>query len=105
MSYFYIDTLPRVYLDNKTSEAIENIKAKAANEQYARVITSIHNVNLIGTKVLKMYHCDKNNIKKEYEIFDRLTDKYRRYIRVEILAIKEDGTLEIKVTPTFQSGV
>lgn len=108
----------RIYVDNKTNETIENICFTFGNEKYrdsfikklnakpkavpfTRQIIQLLTGGMSGARKLVMYYYDKNNIRHEYEILDKLTSDFRDNIGVEILAVKDDGELEIKVTPHF----
>lgn len=107
---FYSDLCPRIYVDNKTDDTIENItftfggkatedtnikklKKKPVSAKFTRKIVPLINLDMEGTKQLIMYYYDKNNIKHEHIIMEELNAAYKKCIGVEILKINDDGSL------------
>ncbi|MEH6941451.1 hypothetical protein [Bacillus sp. JJ722] len=116
MTYLGIQTLPAVFVDNRTGAtiteltffydglAIEEPKLKRIRPG-ERKIVSIYSRNINGEKTLYMKHNKRNNEEQTYEIFDKLTEQFWGNILVEILSIHSDGTLNIKVETDFDYGV
>lgn len=107
-----------VYIDNKTNIDIENLclthgdkvtqnhkikrlKAKPGTAPFTRKTIQLMGA-IIGIEKLKMYYYDKNNVKHEYVIMEKLTNDFFDNIGIEIINVKEDGELEIKISQHFK---
>ncbi|WP_042349951.1 hypothetical protein [Bacillus massiliigorillae] len=116
MSYLGIQTLPAVFVDNRTGATITDLtfyynglvieeprlKRIRPGE---RKIVSIYSRNIEGEKTLYMKHKKRNNEEQSYEIFNKLTERFWGNILIEILSIHSDGTLNIRVNTDFDYGV
>lgn len=107
-----------IYIDNKTNIDIENlcithgdeisqnhkikkIKAKPETAPYTRKIIQLMGT-IIGGNKLEMNYYDKNNIKHRYVILEKLTNQFFDNIGIEIVNVKEDGELELKISEHFK---
>lgn len=107
-----------VYIDNKTNKDIENlcithggkvtqnhkikiIKAKPETAPFTRKTIQLMGT-ITGIDKLKMYYYDKNNIKHEYVIMEKLTNQFFDNIGIEIIDVKEDGELELTIYKHFK---
>lgn len=108
-----------VYLDNKTSENIKNLcishgektiqnhdikelKAKPDNASFTRKPVQLIFTHIAESNPLKLYYYDKNNVRHEHIIMERITNQFSDNIGIEILDVKENGELEIKVEHHFK---
>ncbi|MEH6943844.1 hypothetical protein V7014_18785 [Bacillus sp. JJ722] len=105
--YIGIQTLPIIYVDNKTQQDIFGLRFYYEGMEFKkpefkkikpndRKLISIYTRNLIGEKKLCMSYKDK-----EYAIFEKLTKDIWSNFLVEIESFDENDNLEIRVTPNF----
>jgi len=112
MTYIGIQTLPNVFIDNNSKETIKDItfwyeglsskEPKIKNlKPGERKHVAVYTRGIQGKRTLYMKHVDYSDQIQMYDIFNQLTKDYWSDILVEIKSIKEDGTLNIIVTPNF----
>lgn len=112
MSVNYVKCFPIMHVVNSTDEVLRNIyftydgmmgpdvkiKKIGKDSMESRAIVT-KNVNEF--KKLFMYHYDKENIKHEYIITNRLLWGDIRDKKIEILGINDDGSYKLRVDHDF----
>lgn len=112
MSSYYQKCFPIMHIVNSTDEVLRNIyftyegmmgpdvKIKKIGKD-SMESTAIVTKNANEFKKLFMYHYDKENIKHEYLITNRLLWGDIRDKKIEMIAINEDGSYKLKIEHDF----
>lgn len=105
---FTAQILPIIYVENKTKVDIENIyfTYEGCRTDDARIkkiksggrdTVCIYSKGYSGAKSLIMYNYGKNNIKYKYNVCDKLGFDYISSLKIQLLNINEDGSIEIEI--------
>ncbi|ERI93078.1 hypothetical protein HMPREF1982_01899 [Clostridiales bacterium oral taxon 876 str. F0540] len=105
---FTSHVLPTIFVQNKTNSTIGSIYFTYAgyrsddpvikNLESGKIDNvSMYSKGYCGDKSLIMYYYDKNKIKHEHIVYDRLGFDYVSDIIIQILSAEEDGSFNIKV--------
>ena len=103
---------PIVYVVNSTNEVLKDIYftlegIEGLNIRIKKVQKNMMEAQAIVTtkaktyKKLFMYHFDKDNVKREYLISDKIIWGDNKDIKIEIIDINIDGTYKIIVDKEF----
>ncbi|WP_238882228.1 hypothetical protein [Clostridium sp. YIM B02551] len=109
---YYVKIFPNVYVVNSTNEVLKDIcftleGIKGTDIRIKKVPKNMMEAKTIVTtkaktyKKLFMYHFDKDNVKREYLISDKIIWGDNKDIKVEIIDINIDGTYKIIVDKEF----
>lgn len=115
MSANYVKLFPIVYVVNSTNEVLKDIYftyegISGKDVRFKKISKNSMESEAIVTmaaktyKKLFMYHHDKDNVRHEYLITNRLVYGNNRDMRIEVLDIKADGTYELRVEHNFILG-
>ena len=112
MTANYVKLFPIMYVVNSTDEVLRNIyftyegmlgsdvKIKKIGKD-SMESTAIVTKNANEFKKLFMYHYDKESIKHEYIITNRILWGDIRDRKIEILGVNEDGSYKLKIEHDF----
>lgn len=112
MTANYVKLFPIMYVVNSTDEVLRNlyftyegmmgpdVKIKKIGKG-SMESTAIVTRNANEYKKLLMYHYDKENIKHEYIITNRILWGDNRDRKIEILGVNEDGSYKLKIEHDF----